>query len=104
MKRDNLCNYDFLMALETSVFTFKISVPFEQWSAMFDSEEIGRMHSENGIKPLYRGVSKNDPQKVIVIHQAEEGVVKAFFESSREPIESGGHIWDSTEISFWSID
>ncbi|KGG13413.1 MULTISPECIES: DUF3764 family protein [Prochlorococcus] len=89
------------MAFETSVFTFRISVPFEQWAAIFDSEDIRKMHDENGIQPLYRGVSEDDPMKVIVIHQAEAGVAKAFFEASREPIEAGGHIWDSTEITLW---
>tara|TARA_B100000700_G_C14473219_1_gene591643 strand:+ start:199 stop:477 length:279 start_codon:yes stop_codon:yes gene_type:complete len=89
------------MALETSVFTFKISVPFEQWATTFDSEEVAKLHEANGITPLYRGLSKTDPQLVIVIHQAQEGVAEAFFESSRGPIEAGGHIWDSTKISFW---
>ena len=27
------------MSLETTVFTFKISVPFEEWAAVYDSEE-----------------------------------------------------------------
>ncbi len=89
------------MTIETSVFTFQISVPFKQWAEMFDSEEVVKLHKANGLTPLYRGVSKDDPQKVIVIHQAEQGVAKAFFDASREPIEAGGHVWDSTEISYW---
>jgi len=27
------------MSLETTVFTFKISVPFEEWAAVYDSHE-----------------------------------------------------------------
>ena len=27
------------MSLETTVFTFKISVPFKEWAAVYDSEE-----------------------------------------------------------------
>ena len=66
------------MALETTVFTFKISVPFADWAMGFDSPEVVAMHESNSIKPLYRGVSKDDPKLVVVIHQAEEGIAKAF--------------------------
>ena len=48
----------------------------------------------NAIKTLYRGVSKDDPKSVVVIHQSEEGVEKAFFEASRESVEATGHIYD----------
>ena len=50
----------------TSVFTFKIESTFDEWAAIFDSEEADKRHSEFEIKPLFRGVSKEDPQKVIV--------------------------------------
>ena len=53
----------------------------------------------DAIKPLYRGVSKDDPESVVVIHQAEEGIAKAFFEASREAVEATGHIYDSTVIT-----
>ena len=51
----------------TSVFTFKIESTFDEWAAIFDSEEADKRHSEFDIKPLFRGVSKEDPQKIIVI-------------------------------------
>ena len=57
------------------------------------------MHEANAIKPLYRGVSKDDHESVVVIHQAEEDVAKAFFEASREAVEATGHIYNSTVIS-----
>ena len=87
------------MALETTVFTFKISVPFTDWAKGFDSPEVVEMHEANEIKSLFRGVSKDDPESVVVIHQAEEGVAKAFFEASREAVEATGHIYDSTVIT-----
>ena len=80
------------MALETTVFTFKISVPFSDWVKGFDSPQVVAMHEANSIKPLYRGVSKDDPESVLVIHQAEEGIAKAFFEASREAVEAKGNI------------
>ena len=62
----------------TSVFTFKIESTFEEWAAIFDSEEAAKRHTEFNIKPLFRGVSKEDPQKVIVIHHAPEGNIQQF--------------------------
>ena len=89
----------FLMAQETTVFTFKISVPFSEWVKGFDSPEVEALHEANSVTPLYRGVSKDDSESVVVIHQAEEGVAKAMFEASREAVEATGHIWDSTVIT-----
>ena len=66
------------MALETTVFTFKISVPFADWAKGFDRKEVVALHEANSIKPLYRGVSKDDPESVVVIHQAEEGIATLF--------------------------
>ena len=68
----------------TSVFTFKIESTFDEWVAIFDSKEANKRHAEFDIKPLYRGVSKQDPQKVIVIHQAPEGNVQKFIEANNE--------------------
>ena len=61
------------------------------------------LHQANAVASLYRNVSKDDPQYVVV-HQAEEGVAKAMFEGAREPIEAGGHIWDSTVITSYLED
>ena len=36
------------MSLETTVFTFKISVPYEEWAAVYDSEENIKMMKETG--------------------------------------------------------
>ena len=73
----------FLMSCSvTSVFTFKIESTFDEWAAIFDSAEADKRHSEFDIKPLFRGVSKEDPQKIIVIHQAPEGNVQKFVEAN----------------------
>ena len=37
------------MSLETTVFTFKIRVPFEEWAAVYDSEENIKINKECGI-------------------------------------------------------
>ena len=86
------------MPLETTVFTFKISVPFEKWAAVYDSQENIQMNKERGINCLYKGVKKDDPTSVILIEQGEEGKSIAMFEypAVKPLIESAGHIYDST--------
>ncbi len=87
------------MAIETTLFTFKISVPFTEWAKGFDSPEADQMHKAKGITPLYRGVSKDDPESVVVIHQGEEGAALKMFEGARPIAEASGHIWESTVIT-----
>ena len=77
----------------TSIFTFKIESTFDEWVAIFDSAEADKRHSEFDIKPLFRDVSKKDPQKVIVVHQALEGNVKSLLKL----MVIG---WQRTELTF----
>ena len=89
------------MFKETTVFTFKIRAPFEEWAAVYDSEENIRMNKESGIICLFKGVKKDDPTSVILIEQGEEGKSIAMFEEPavKPLIESAGHIYNSTLIS-----
>ncbi len=89
------------MSLETTVFTFKISVPFKKWALIYDSEENIQMNKARGIICLHRGVKKDDPKSVILIEQGEAGKSIAMFEDPavKPLIESAGHIYDSTVIS-----
>ena len=94
------------MTIETTVFTFKISNSFEEWVRMFDSPEIDEFHKSVGLSPLYRGKSLTDPQEVIVIHQADEGLAKHVFSDPEtiKNIEAGGHIYSTTNITSWLSD
>ena len=89
------------MSLETTVFTFKISVPFEEWAAVYDSKENIQMNKQRGIICLYEGVKKDDPTSVILIEQGAEGKSIAMFKDPefKPLIESTGHIYDLTAIS-----
>ena len=89
------------VALETTVFSFKISVPFEQWAAVYDSEENKQLMKEEKIVCLYRGINKEDPSSAVVIEQAEEGKSIAMFSNPevRPLIEEAGDIYDSTVIT-----
>ena len=86
----------------TSVFTFKIESSFEEWAKIFDSEEAYKRHSEFNIKPLFRGVSKEDPLKVIVIHQAPEGNVQKFVEANGEWMATHRVNLSTMEESSWT--
>ena len=86
-----------------SITTFKIKVPFEDWASGFDSQESDKMHKMNRIKPIFRGVNIKDPKKVVVIHQAEAGLVEKLLSTNKKVIESKGHIMKTTKISNWSF-
>ena len=85
----------------TSVFTFKIESTFDEWAAIFDSAEADKRHSEFDIKPLFRGFSKDDPKKVICIHQAPEGNIQKFVQANSEWIKSHKVDFSSMEESSW---
>ena len=85
----------------TTVLTFKIESTFEDWSAIFDSEEAERRHSEFDIKPIFRGVSKDDPKKVIILLQAPEGNIQKFVEANSKWIESHTVDFSTMEESTW---
>lgn len=91
------------MATETTVLTFKISNTFEEWVRTFDSKEIDEFHKSVGINPIYRGKGITDPQEVVVIHQAEEGVVRQILSDPEtiKKIENSGHIYSTTKTSSW---
>lgn len=86
-----------------SITMFKIKVPFNQWASGFDSKEAGKMHKKYEIKPLFRGVSDDDPKRVIVIHRSRPGAVEKLLSENQKMIESAGHIIRTTRISNWSF-
>ena len=91
------------MALETTVFDFKISKSFLEWAAVYDSEENKSMLKAGGITSLYRGLNKEDFSRAIVIFQAKEGVAMGMWNDpeAKVMIESSGHIYDQTTIIQW---
>ncbi|WP_320674079.1 DUF3764 family protein [Prochlorococcus sp. MIT 1341] len=92
------------MALETTVVTFKLNGTFAQWAEIFDSDEANKRHADYGIKPLYRGVNKADPQQVIVIHQNQEGDLDKFLEANHDWISTHDVDMTSFDKSVWTAD
>ena len=85
----------------TSVFTFNIEITFDEWVAFFDSNDSHNRLSEFDIKPLFRGQSSENPQKVIVIHQGPKDSIQKFFEVHGSWIATHGVTVSSIEISDW---
>ena len=85
----------------TTIFTFKIDISFDEWLGFIDSEDSYKRLSEFNIAPLYRGQSKKDPQKVIVIHQGPEGNMQKFFEKNGSWIATHGVKVSTIEVSDW---
>ncbi len=91
------------MAIETTVFDFKISKTFTEWADVYDSLENKAMLKASGITSLYRGLNKVDSSRAIVVFQAEEGVAMGMWNDpeAKAIIESSGHIYDQTTITQW---
>ena len=85
----------------TTVISFKIESRFEEWVKIFDSNEANLRQPELDIKPLFRGFSKDDPRKVICIHQASVGNMQKFFQANSEWIKSHKVDFSSMEESSW---
>ena len=59
---------------EKTVCSLHINNHFDKWAKNFYFDELPARKAKN-IKVLFRGVSKDNPHKVIVAFQAEEGVI-----------------------------
>ena len=53
--------------METTIWTFSLNVPFATWAAIYDSEDVAKMHEAVGIRSIFRGVSKDDLSKIYAI-------------------------------------
>ncbi len=91
------------MTIETTVFDFKITQPFDQWAAIFDSDENKSILKSKGISPLYRGRNQEDSSRAIVIFQAEKGVAKKMWVSPETQKETNPskHIYNEPKITCW---
>ncbi len=76
--------------IETTIITFEVNNSFEDWVKIFDGPEAVEMHAEFDIHPIYRGFQKEDPRKVVVIHQAEAGQIEKFVAKNGEKFISHG--------------
>ncbi|WP_269605786.1 DUF3764 family protein [Prochlorococcus marinus] len=87
--------------LETTVCTIDVNVPYDEWMRRFDNEEAPA-RSAKGIKVIFRGVSKNNPEKGIVVVQALEGVFGKHIQENIEIFERKYAVMSTAEPSVWS--
>ena len=85
----------------TTVISFNIETTFEEWIKIFDSKKAYLRHSEFDIKQLFRGFIKDDPKKVICIHQAPEGNIQKFVQANSEWIKNHKVDFSTMEESYW---
>ena len=62
--------------IEATVVIFTINTTFPEWVRVFD-DHLEKQKSA-GIETLFRGVSKENPKKVLAILQAKSGVIERF--------------------------
>ena len=87
--------------LEKTVSTFDVKVPYDEWVGKFDNDEAPAI-SAIGIKVIFRGVSKDNPEKAIVLVQAKEDVLGKHIQENIEIFEENGAVMSTAEPSLWS--
>ena len=84
--------------IETIVCTLDISNSFAEFADKFDNDEAAGREIK-GIKVLYRGVSNDNPSKVVIIVQAETGVISSHMNENAERFISNGALMDTAEVT-----
>ena len=89
--------------IETTVLDFKLSNTFEQYRDHMNAPEQQAMFAQMGVKTFYIGVSKDDPQRAIVMFQGPENVLYEIFTSpdTKPIVEASGHVYEGTVITRW---
>ena len=85
----------------TTVISFDIETKSEEWIKIFDCKEADLGHSEFDIKPLFRGFSKDYPEKVTCILKAPKGYIKKFVPANSEWIKSHKVNFSTMEELSW---
>ena len=78
-----------------------MNVPYDEWVKKFDIDEASA-RSGKRIKVIFRGVSKDNPEKAIVVVQALEGVLEKHIQVNIEIFEKNGAVMSTAEPSLWS--
>ena len=87
--------------LETTACTFDVNVPYDEWVNKFDIDEAPA-RTAKGIKVIFRGVSKDNPETAIVVVQAFEGVLGRHIQENIEIFKKNDAAMSTAEPSFWS--
>ena len=80
--------------IETVVCTLDISNSFTEFAEKFDHEEAAGREAK-GIKVLYRGVCRDNPSKVVIVVQAEAGVISSHMQENTERFMRNGALMNT---------
>ena len=88
---------------ETTVLDFKLSNTFEEYRGHMNAPEQQAMFAEMGVKSLFIGVHKDDPQRATVMFQGPEDVLYTIFTNpgTKPIVEASGHVYEGTVITRW---
>jgi len=86
---------------ETIVCTLTISNSFADFVDKFDHDEApGR--AVKGIKVLYRGVAKDNPSKVVIVVQAEAGVIAQHMQDNAARFVENGALMHTAVVTSYN--
>ncbi|MEE3233782.1 MAG: DUF3764 family protein [Candidatus Latescibacterota bacterium] len=88
---------------EITICTFDIRVPFEEWAKIFDHDEAP-IRKKNGITILFRGISKEDSSKAVVVVEAEEGALEKHIGENYELFQEHGAVMETAVPTLWSAE
>ena len=74
-------------------------MPFNDWEKAFDNSIPNQ--KEAGLESLFRGVSKDDSTKCVVLIRAEPGALDKFMEANLDMIVRSGHVLESTIVTIY---
>ena len=86
--------------IETTICTFDISVSFSEWVEKFDNDEASE-RVINGVKVLFRGVSRENPSKAVVIVQALEGALEKHIIINSQIFQDNGAVMKTVLPTVW---
>ena len=86
---------------ETTVCTFHLNIPFDEWVNKFDKDEVPAREDMN-IKVLFRGICKDNLHKAIVFVQAKEGVLCNKFRRISKHLKKNGADMSTAVPSLWT--
>ena len=85
---------------ETTVCTFSINNFLDKWVNRFDLDEASARKAKIK-KVLFRGISKDNPHKAIVVIEAEEGVIGKHIQKNFDNFKKNGADMSTAVLRTW---
>ena len=86
--------------IETIFCTFNINNLFDKWVNKFDLDEASARKAKIK-KVLFRGVSKDNPHKAIVVVEADKGIIGKHIQKNFDNFKKNGTYMSTAAPSTW---